>query len=133
MGVGCTKNPFSDHRKRLKNKALSFERAPSEPHSLGLNQLKFRCTDNGNPMASPTPLHDSELLDCVIANSKSGITVAAQNCGYGDDLERFQIELQKAGDAIGVDIQQFTDLNHLSRRESGQAGIEIAPETPNQL
>jgi hypothetical protein len=84
-------------------------------------------------MASPTPLHDSELLDCVIANSKFGIAIAAENCGYGGDLERFQTELQKAGDAIGVDIQQFTDLTDLSRRDSGQAGLEIAPETPNQF
>jgi hypothetical protein len=84
-------------------------------------------------MTSPTPLQNAELLDCAIANSKAGIEVAAKNCGYGNDLEKFQTELRKAGDAIGVDVQQFTDLANLSRRDSGQVGIEIAPETPNQL
>lgn len=84
-------------------------------------------------MTTPTPLHDTELLDCAVANHRAGIAVAAQNCGYGNDLKRFQSELRKAGDAIGVNIQQFTDLANLSRRDRKQTGIEIAPETPDQF
>ncbi len=46
-------------------------------------------------MASPKPLHGTELVDCARANAKQGIETAAYQCGYGEDLNKFAQELSK--------------------------------------
>ncbi len=84
-------------------------------------------------MASSTPLQGFELIDCAKANSKELVIVAAQLCGYGDDFNLFEQELKKAGAAIGVEIDSFDDLVDTPPSATSKLGIEIAPETPNQL
>ena len=51
-------------------------------------------------MTLPKPLHGIELLDCAQANAKLGLSTASQQCGYGDNIQAFQNELQKAGSEI---------------------------------
>lgn len=80
---------------------------------------------------APAPLHGTELIDCAKANGKKGLEVAAQRCGYGNNLEAFEHELRKACDSIGVEIQGFNDLIAVQRE--GKQGVEIAPESPTQL
>jgi hypothetical protein len=83
-------------------------------------------------MASSTPLQGSELIDCARANSKQGMAIAAQNCGYGNDLDTFDEAVKKAGQAIGIEIKQFSDLIE-GKETLIEPGIEIAPDTPGQL
>lgn len=79
-------------------------------------------------MASSAPLQGSELIDCARANGNKGIAIAAQRCGYGDDLAIFEQELKKAGEAIGVEIQSFDDLIDTPKEKDRETGIEVAPE-----
>jgi hypothetical protein len=65
----------------------------------------------GAVMGSSEPLQGIELIDCAKANVHEGAAIAAERCGYGNDLEMFEQQLEKAGKAIGVDIQSFNDLN----------------------
>ena len=82
-------------------------------------------------MATPTPLKGTDLIDCARANGPLGIEVAADRCGYGNNLDEFERELKQACKAIGIDIQGFDDLNKSA--PSVPQGIEIAPDTPNEL
>ena len=50
------------------------------------------------------------LIDCAKANAKQGLQVAAEQCGYGDDLEGFLAALQSAGDDMGIEIHELKDL-----------------------
>jgi hypothetical protein len=62
-------------------------------------------------MASSEPLQGLELIDCAKANGHEDIASAAERCGYSNDLEAFEQALRRAGEAIGVEIQNFNDLN----------------------
>jgi hypothetical protein len=62
-------------------------------------------------MESSEPLKGLELIDCARANSNESIAIAAERCGYASEIKRFEDELEKAGEAIGVEIQNFSDLN----------------------
>jgi hypothetical protein len=84
-------------------------------------------------MASQIPLRESELIDCARANSEEDIATASYNCGYGDNIELFQQELRRAGESIGVNIENFSDLTDTPRAMNKNTGIEIAPETPNKF
>jgi hypothetical protein len=84
-------------------------------------------------MASPAPLHGSELIDCARANASKGIEVASERCGYGNDLATFERELKKACASIGVDLESFHDLAKDSVDRKKEQGVEIAPDTPGQL
>ncbi|MGA7955309.1 MAG: hypothetical protein WCA07_17495 [Gloeobacterales cyanobacterium] len=84
-------------------------------------------------MTSSSPLKGFELIDCASANGNQGITVAAQLCGYGDNLTWFELELKKAGDEIGIEVQGFDDLVKILRKKAPEQGIEIAPDTPTRL
>ncbi|WP_445727643.1 hypothetical protein [Kamptonema formosum] len=84
-------------------------------------------------MASPTPLHGLELIDCAKANAMQGIETAAQLCGYGEDIKAFERELQEAGDRIGVKINELSDLITAQQVVRQAGGIEIAPDTPADL
>ncbi len=57
------------------------------------------------------PLKGLELIDCARANGNEGIAIAAERCGYASDITLFEEEIEKAGEAIGVEIQNFSDLN----------------------
>jgi hypothetical protein len=62
-------------------------------------------------MESSKPLKGLELIDCARANGNESIAIAAERCGYSNNTEMFEEELEKAGEAIGVEIQNFSDLN----------------------
>lgn len=61
-------------------------------------------------MTSPKPLHGIELIDCAQANAKSGLSIATQQCGYGNNMVAFQKELQKAAHEIGINISSLNEL-----------------------
>jgi hypothetical protein len=61
-------------------------------------------------MASSVPLQGSELISCAKANAKQGLTTTAKLCGYGDNIELFQNNLKQAGQDIGVDLEDLSDL-----------------------
>ena len=84
-------------------------------------------------MASPTPLRDTDLIDCAKANAKQGIETAAYLCGYGEDLKGFQQALQQACDRIGVKYNELSDLITDQQAIIDQGGVEIAPDTPSEL
>lgn len=84
-------------------------------------------------MASSTPLKDLELVDCARANAKQGIETAAKMCGYGDDLQTFSQELQKACDRMGVTFNELSDLITTQDALIRTEGEIVAPETESQL
>jgi hypothetical protein len=83
-------------------------------------------------MASPTPLHGIELIDCAQANAKQGIKVAAYQCGYSNDIDTFQRELTGALTHIGLKNKDFDDLLKTVALDP-KLGIEIAPDTATEL
>jgi hypothetical protein len=84
-------------------------------------------------MAAKEPLKGIELVDCARANAKQGIKTAAYLCGYGDDLPMFSQELQHACDHMGVEYHELADLIPEEWSSRRQLGVEIAPDTPNNL
>jgi hypothetical protein len=83
-------------------------------------------------MTSPIPLRGTELVDCAQASAKQGILVAAQQCGYRDNIETFQRELTDALEHIGIKNKDFDDLLKTVALEP-KLGIEIAPDTATEL
>jgi hypothetical protein len=83
-------------------------------------------------MTSPTPLYGTELIDCAHASAKQGISLAAQQCGYSNDIETFQRELTGALAHIGIKNKEFEDLIETVALEP-KLGIEIAPDTATEL
>lgn len=61
-------------------------------------------------MASSKPLHGIDLIDCAQANARSGWSIASQQCGYGNQIEAFQHELQKASSEIGIHVSSLEEL-----------------------
>ena len=84
-------------------------------------------------MASPTPLEDTDLIDCAKANAKEGIATAAHLCGYGEDINSFQQKLKQACDRIGVKYNELSDLITDQDIIIDRGGIEVAPDTPSEL
>jgi hypothetical protein len=82
-------------------------------------------------MSSSSPLQGYELIDCARANAKKGIEIAAQRCGYGDDLTQFEQSLRQAGKAIAVEIHSFDDLINPTAHQ--ERGVEVGPRTSTQL
>jgi hypothetical protein len=83
-------------------------------------------------MASPTPLHGTDLIDCAQANAKEGINMAAQQCGYRNDIDAFQRELIVALEHIGIKNKDFEDLLK-TVKINPELGAEIAPETATEV
>jgi hypothetical protein len=83
-------------------------------------------------MASPTPLHGTELIDCAQASAKQGISVAARQCGYHDDIDTFQHQLTGALERMGIKNKDFEDLLKTIVLEP-KSGIEVAPDTATEL
>jgi hypothetical protein len=83
-------------------------------------------------MASPTPLYGTELIDCAQASAKQGISVAAHQCGYRDDIDTFQHQLTAALEQMGIKNKDFVDLLKIVALEP-TLGIEIAPDTATEL
>ncbi len=84
-------------------------------------------------MPSPTPLKDLELVDCARANAKQGITIAAKQCGYGEDLNTFSEELKQACDRMGIQINELSDLLTPQDNLISTNSQIIAPDTPSEL
>jgi hypothetical protein len=84
-------------------------------------------------MAASEPLTGIELVDCAKANAGQGVTVAADLCGYGQNIPRFQQALQQACQQIGVEISSLSDLITDQQTVLQTGGIEVAPDTPNDL
>ena len=80
-------------------------------------------------------LQGIELIDCAKANAKQGTAVAAERCGYGNDLSTFSKSLTKACEEIGVSINEIEDLitDQQIAKENREQGHEIAPDTTSQL
>jgi hypothetical protein len=83
-------------------------------------------------MASLIPLHGTELIDCAQASARQGISVAAHQCGYHDDIDTFQHELTGALQQMGIKNKDFEDLLRTVALEP-KLGIEIAPDTATEL
>jgi hypothetical protein len=85
-------------------------------------------------MASPTPLHGTELVDCARANAKQGIETAAYQCGYGEDLNKFARELRQACEQMNLQVKELNELitDQDLILELGTGEI-IAPNTPSEL
>ncbi|HEY9699821.1 MAG TPA: hypothetical protein V6D10_21360 [Trichocoleus sp.] len=84
-------------------------------------------------MAASQPLTGIDLIDCAKANAKQGIGVAAGLCGYGSNTAHFQQELQQACHNIGVEIADLKDLITDQQNVRQMGGIEVAPDTPDDL
>lgn len=75
-----------------------------------------------------------ELIDCAKANAKKGITVAAKQSGYDDNVDLFLENLQQACQSIGVNIEQLEDLvTDQQLLKENNKGIEISPDSPTEL
>ncbi|MEB3210355.1 MAG: hypothetical protein VKL39_03345 [Leptolyngbyaceae bacterium] len=61
-------------------------------------------------MTSSSPLSGVILVDCAKANAKSGVAIAARQCGYETNIEAFQTELKKACADMGIEIDTLSDL-----------------------
>jgi hypothetical protein len=83
-------------------------------------------------MTASQPLTELDLIDCAQANSKQGLEVAAKQCGYGQDTDRFIECLQAACTDIGVEVQELKDLI-VQQQAIKVPGIEIAPDSPSEL
>ncbi len=85
-------------------------------------------------MASPKPLHGTELVDCARANAKQGIETAAYQCGYGEDLNTFAQELRIACEQMNLQVKELneliTDQDLILNLGSGEV---IAPDTASEL
>ncbi len=84
-------------------------------------------------MASSGPLTGSELIDCSKANSNQGVTLAAERCGYGEDITKYEQALKQAGEEMGMNIDSFAALSDSSAEEDTKVGVVIAPYTQNQI
>lgn len=65
------------------------------------------------------PSHTGQVLEwgCTLThegkfltNAKSGLSVAARQCGYGNNIKAFQNKLQKASGEIGIYISSLNKL-----------------------
>ena len=84
-------------------------------------------------MSASNPLSGSALISCAKANVASGARVAAQQCGFGDDLESFRSSLRDACEQIGIEAIELEDLESTSQMERKSGGVEISPDTYTQL
>ncbi len=84
-------------------------------------------------MASPAPLHGTELIDCANANAKEGIQVAADLCGYSGDIVTFERELQTAAHQMGIKLHGFQDLTKKAEDPTMPKGEIVAPDSATEL
>lgn len=80
-------------------------------------------------------LQGIELIDCAKANAKQGLTVAARQCGYDDNISLFKDNLTQACQEIGVEIEQLSDLitDQQMVKENRQNSVEVSPESNTKL
>lgn len=79
-------------------------------------------------------LQGIELIDCAKANAKQGSAIAAQQCGYGQNVGLFIENLHKACQQIGVDINELEDLiTDQQIAKENRKVKEIAPDSISDL
>ncbi len=78
-------------------------------------------------------LQGAELIDCARANAGYSIEVAAERCGYGQNVSEFEDALRNAYDSIGVSLTSFSDMLKHSPEGDQVVGEIVAPDTVNQL
>ncbi len=81
---------------------------------------------------TPTPLQGIDLVNCARANAKEGETVAAEQCGYGDNISQFRESLKRAGQELGIEIERLSDLIDTDRLQQ-RTGESIAPDSMSDL
>lgn len=84
-------------------------------------------------MASTKRLQGLELIDCAKASANQGLETAAEQCGYGNDLNSFENELKQACQKIGIEIHDLSDLITDQQQIKQGRGIDIAPDSPSNL
>lgn len=85
-------------------------------------------------MAAQSPLTGVVLVDCAKANAKNGLETAANQCGYGTDVQAFQAALKKACEEIGVEASSLSDLIDENQQSwSTQIGYEAIHDTSTQI
>jgi hypothetical protein len=84
-------------------------------------------------MTSSVPLQGLELVSCAKANAKQGLTITAKQCGYGENIELFQNSLKQAGQDMGVDIEDLSNLITAQQQIREMGEIEIAPDTTTNI
>lgn len=75
------------------------------------------------------PLTGVDLIDCARANAKHGVQTAAEQCGYGDNLDQFHQALIAAGQQMGLNIKSIDSLIVDEGSQPGTRSVEIAPST----
>lgn len=83
-------------------------------------------------MASQNPLTGIELIDCAKANSAQGVAIAADLCGYGTDTKTFLEAVRRAGDDMGVSIDELQDLD-TTDSINPSTGLEISPGSLKEI
>jgi hypothetical protein len=84
-------------------------------------------------MSNTVPLQGPELVDCAKANAGEGVGIAAERCGYGQDVTAFQTALKQACADIGVNVEAIADLITPQQRVMTQGGLSISPDTASDL
>ena len=84
-------------------------------------------------MAANQPLTGVALIDCAKANAPQGVQEAAKLCGYGDNISDFQSALSKAGEDMGIQLDELKDLITDQFIAKRNAVMDIGPETNAQL
>lgn len=79
-------------------------------------------------MVAAKPLEGMSLISCAQANAKYGCEVAALQCGYGEDIERFSTKLNQACQETGIHIDELSDMIPEHQRIAEEGGIEIYPD-----
>ena len=84
-------------------------------------------------MAANQPLTGIALIDCAKANAPQGVEEAARLCGYSNNISDFQSALKKAGEDMGVQLDDIQDLITDQFVAKRNPGMDIGPETTSQL
>ncbi len=84
-------------------------------------------------MSSTFPLTGVELVDCAKANALDGADIAAERCGYGQDVKAFQTALQSACAEMAIDVESVADLITPQQQIMTQGGMAVAPKTYGDL
>ena len=79
-------------------------------------------------------LQGIELINCAKANTKQGIAIAAQQSGYGENIDLFIENLNKACKEIGVNIDELDDLiTDQQVAKENRKVMDISPDTNSKL
>ncbi|MEM9949394.1 MAG: hypothetical protein AAF810_25450 [Cyanobacteria bacterium P01_D01_bin.36] len=84
-------------------------------------------------MAANQPLTGIALIDCAKANAAQGVAEAARLCGYDGNVDGFRQALTRAGEDMGVVLDDLNDLITDQSVAKRTAVIDVAPDSPQNL